>query len=84
MSDQDMALQDALACVRVSPDDFDLGAEVAGVAADHRVAPDHGSGIRRLHELARVRSDRRLLLGLGQLHPGLRGSAGDQRVHRDH
>ena len=29
MSDHDTALQDALACVRVSPDDFDLGAEVA-------------------------------------------------------
>ena len=31
MSDQDTALQDALACVRVSPDDFDLGAEVAAL-----------------------------------------------------
>ena len=31
MSDQDIALQDALACVRVSPDDFDLGAEVAAL-----------------------------------------------------
>jgi molybdopterin synthase catalytic subunit len=31
MSDHDTALQDALACVRVSPEDFDLGAEVAAL-----------------------------------------------------
>ena len=31
MSDHDTALQDALACVRVGPEDFDLGAEVAAL-----------------------------------------------------
>ena len=31
MSDHDTALQDALDCVRVGPEDFDLGAEVAAL-----------------------------------------------------
>lgn len=31
MSEHDQPLQDALACVRVSPEDFDLGAEVAAL-----------------------------------------------------
>lgn len=31
MSEHDTALQDALACVRVGPEDFDLGAEVAAL-----------------------------------------------------
>ena len=49
MSDQDTALQDALACVRVSPDDFDvfdvlgLGKEQAGDAGTGTASADTDS-----------------------------------------